>query len=138
VAPSPNICLEELTQPVGCFQIMIFFLIVLFPAAKANPASCAAVYTVFNTLGHIDQRQSQKLLSRLSLYRLSLQHGILLVPNDKKYGNIHLGGFTWSPHDIEIYKETGERTIELIQRYHVNRTSLLGIFFLSLLGIFFL
>lgn len=77
----------------------------LSPGAKADQACCAAVYTVFNTLGHIDQRQSQKLLSRLTLYRLSVHNAILLVP--EKFGPIRLGGFTWCPYDLAEYNAMG-------------------------------
>lgn len=81
------------------------FLINLVPGNKADQACCAAVYTVFNTVGHINQRQSQKLLSRLSLYRLSVHDAILLTPEG--FGPIHLGGFTWCPHDVAAYNAIG-------------------------------
>lgn len=90
-----------------CFrQKSLFTFPDLIPGAKADQACCAAVYTVFNTLGHIDQRQNQKILSRLTLYRLSVHNAILLVP--EKIGPIRLGGFTWCPHDLTEYNAMGK------------------------------
>jgi hypothetical protein len=83
----------------------IFSLIDLIPGVKADQACCAAVYTVFNTVGHINQRQSQKILSRLALFRLSVHNAILLVPEG--FGPIRLGGFTWCPYDLAEYNAIG-------------------------------